>query len=238
VSDISPNDLAEVERIVRAAGTSFYRGMAVLPKPRRAAMYAVYAFCRLVDDIVDEPGEDASKRAALADWRGRIAGLYEGRAEDPVSRVLLAAVRAYGLRREDFLAVIDGMEMDGAQAIVAPPLAELDLYCDRVAAAVGGCRCAPSATARPLPTRWRTISAGHCSSPTSCATSPRILRAAGSICRPSSSPRRRRPAPARRWHGRSCPRSARNWLIWPSITSPPPVPPWRVATAAPCAPRG
>ena len=137
MSDASPSDLAEVERIVRAAGTSFYRGMAVLPKPRRAAMYAVYAFCRLVDDIVDEPGEPAAKQAALADWRGRIAGLYEGRAGDPVSRVLLEAVRAYGLRREDFLAVIDGMEMDGERAIVAPKLAELDLYCDRVAAAVG-----------------------------------------------------------------------------------------------------
>jgi phytoene synthase len=137
VSDVSPHDLAEVERIVRAAGTSFYRGMAVLPKPRRAAMYAVYAFCRMVDDIVDEPGEEAAKRAALADWRARIAGLYEGRAGDPVTRVLREAVREYGLRREDFLAVIDGMEMDGARPIVAPPLAELDLYCDRVAAAVG-----------------------------------------------------------------------------------------------------
>ncbi len=130
-------DLRAVEAIVRAAGTSFHRGMAVLPKDRRHAMYAIYAFCRIVDDIVDEPGEAAEKQAALEDWRRRIALLYVGRADDAVTRVLLLAVRAYDLREEDFLAVIDGMQTDGETALVAPPLDVLDLYCDRVAAAVG-----------------------------------------------------------------------------------------------------
>lgn len=132
-----PADLAEVERQVRAAGTSFYRGMRVLPPPRRAAMYAVYAFCRQVDDVADEPAPLAEKLLGLARWRDRIAALYAaGQASDPVTRVLLSAVREYALRREDFLAVIAGMEMD-TEAIVAPDLATLDLYCDRVAAAVG-----------------------------------------------------------------------------------------------------
>ena len=133
----APGDLAAVEAIVRAAGTSFYRGMRVLPADRRAAMYAVYAFCREVDDIVDDEGDFAGKLPLLATWRARIAGLYRGEADGPVTRVLLAAVARYGLRAEDFVAVIDGMQMDAETVIVAPDLATLDLYCDRVAAAVG-----------------------------------------------------------------------------------------------------
>ena len=130
-------DIREVEAIVRRAGTSFYRGMRVLPRDRRTAMYAVYAFCRLVDDVADEPAPMADKLAGLAQWRERVETLYAGRASDAVTRVLLPAIAAYGLRREDFIAVIDGMAMDTETAIVAPDLATLDLYCDRVAAAVG-----------------------------------------------------------------------------------------------------
>lgn len=131
-----PADLAEIEGIVRRAGTSFYRGMRMLPRDRRAAMYAIYAFCRLVDDVADEPAPLADKQAGLADWRRKVAELYQGRATDAITRVLRAAVERYGLRQEDFLAVIDGMAMDMVE-IVAPDFATLDLYCDRVAAAVG-----------------------------------------------------------------------------------------------------
>ena len=129
-------DLAEVEALVRRAGTSFYRGMKVLPADRRAAMYAIYAFCRIVDDVADEPAPLTEKLASLDAWRDRIAALYEGQAGDAVTRVLLPAIQRYALRQEDFLAVIDGMQMD-TDAIIAPDLATLDLYCDRVAAAVG-----------------------------------------------------------------------------------------------------
>ncbi len=135
--DAAPSDLAEVEALVRAAGTSFYRGMRVLPPDRRAAMYAIYAFCRLVDDVADEPGPIEDKRAGLAAWRETIAGLYQGVAHDPVTRVLRAAVQRYALRQDDFQAVIDGMQMDAETVIVAPDLTTLDLYCDRVASAVG-----------------------------------------------------------------------------------------------------
>lgn len=131
-------DQVAVEAIVRAAGTSFYRGMRILPAPRRAAMYAIYAFCRIVDDIADEPAELEEKHAQLALWRAHVAAIAQGRASDhPVCRELLQAYRAYGLREADFLAVIDGMQTDADQVVVAPSLAELDLYCDRVAAAVG-----------------------------------------------------------------------------------------------------
>jgi len=138
-------DLETVERIVRAAGTSFYQGMRVLPADRRHAMYAIYAFCRVVDDIADEDGTLEDKRRELAVWRDHVRGLYHGEpggpyrgeSEGAIIRILAAAVTRFGLRAEDFLAVIDGMEMDAETTIVAPGLATLDLYCDRVAAAVG-----------------------------------------------------------------------------------------------------
>ncbi len=130
-------DLDAVTGIVRAAGTSFYRGMRVLPPDRRAAMYAVYAFCRMVDDIADAPGALDEKLRGLAAWRDRVAGLYAGESDGPVTRVLGQAVQRFGLRQADFLAVIDGMQMDAETAIRAPDLATLDLYCDRVASAVG-----------------------------------------------------------------------------------------------------
>ncbi len=100
-------------------------------------MYAIYAFCRMVDDIADDEGALAGKLSRLTAWRDRIAGLYRGEADGPVGRVLVAAVRRFDLRQADFLAVIDGMQMDAETIIVAPDLDTLDLYCDRVASAVG-----------------------------------------------------------------------------------------------------
>ena len=133
----SQADLDDVEAMVRKAGTSFYRGMKVLPPDRRAAMYAIYAFCRIVDDIADEDGALPDKLRGLAAWRAHISGLYQGETEGPVTRVLAAAVERFRLREVDFASVIDGMRMDAETVIVAPDLATLDLYCDRVAAAVG-----------------------------------------------------------------------------------------------------
>jgi presqualene diphosphate synthase len=135
--DAAQADLDAVEKIVRAAGTSFYRGMRVLPPDRRHAMYAIYAFCRIVDDIADDTGDIGEKRARLDEWRARVADLYQGEGSDAVTRVLVRAVRAFELRRADFEAIIDGMQMDADGAIVAPDLATLLLYCDRVAVAVG-----------------------------------------------------------------------------------------------------
>lgn len=130
-------DRAEVAGRVLRAHTSFYWAMRLLPRAKREAMFAVYAFCRAVDDIADGdlPGE--RKRAALADWREEIDRLYDGRPADPVARALLQPVRDFGLRREDFLAVIDGVEMDARGPIQAPLMTELELYCARVAGAVG-----------------------------------------------------------------------------------------------------
>jgi phytoene synthase len=121
----------------QVSGSSFYAGMRVLPKAQREGMYAVYAFCRAVDDIADDQqGDRASRAAELAAWRADIDALYADR--DPGRAALLAeAVRRFGLDRADFHAVIDGMAMDVARDICWPGADELDLYCDRVASAVG-----------------------------------------------------------------------------------------------------
>jgi presqualene diphosphate synthase len=128
----------EIEAVRRkAAGSSFYSAMRILPKAEREAMYAVYAFCRAVDDIADDgEGPRAERLAALEAWRHDIASLYAGE-EAGKAAFLSGVVARYRPRQEDFLAVIDGMEMDVAGDIVAPKLKELDLYCDRVASAVG-----------------------------------------------------------------------------------------------------
>jgi phytoene synthase len=128
---------AEVAARVAASGTSFYWAMSLLPAARRAAMFAIYAFCRAVDDVVDGPGTAADKRAGLAEWRREIDRVYAGAPQTAIGRELMAAVRRFDLARADFLTVIDGMEMDAGAPIVAPPLAELELYCARVAGAVG-----------------------------------------------------------------------------------------------------
>lgn len=128
---------AHVRAVTRRSGTSFFWAMRLLPPERREAMFAIYAFCREVDDIADDGGSIEAKRTGLAEWRREIDRLYAGKPERPTTRALLPAVRNYELLREDFLAVIDGMEMDALADICAPTLAELDLYCARVAGAVG-----------------------------------------------------------------------------------------------------
>jgi phytoene synthase len=121
----------------QASGSSFYAAMRLLPLAERAAMFAIYGFCRVVDDIADEPGPGPDeRRAELAAWRADLAALY---AAAPPERIAYLAehVTRFQLKQSDFLAIVDGMEMDIGAPIVAPDFATLDLYCDRVASAVG-----------------------------------------------------------------------------------------------------
>ena len=121
----------------RARGSSFYAGMRLMPAPERDAMFAIYAFSRAVDDIADDgDGARDERAAALDSWRNDIEALYAG-SPPPRAAFLTGAVKRYGLRKEDFLTLIDGMAMDVAEDIRGPDLATLDLYCDRVASAVG-----------------------------------------------------------------------------------------------------
>ncbi|MEW6642204.1 MAG: presqualene diphosphate synthase HpnD [Pseudomonadota bacterium] len=120
----------------QASGSSFYAAMRILPPAQRDAMFQIYSFCRHVDDIADSEAPREDKLAALAQWRRDIDALYAGRPPATVA-AYASAVKTFGLKREDFLAVIDGMEMDVPADIRAPDAATLDLYCDRVASAVG-----------------------------------------------------------------------------------------------------
>ncbi|HET6161624.1 MAG TPA: presqualene diphosphate synthase HpnD [Dongiaceae bacterium] len=128
---------SDIAAKVQASGTSFYAAMRLLPQARRDAMFAIYAFCREVDDIADEPAEIEDKKRRLEGWRMEIAKLYDGVPLNPIAQALLPCVKQFNLRWEDFLAVIDGMEMDAVEDIIAPSMDKLDLYCDRVASAVG-----------------------------------------------------------------------------------------------------
>jgi squalene synthase HpnD len=119
-----------------ASGSSFYAAMRILPREQREAMFQIYSFCRQVDDIADSDGPRPERLAALQQWRDDIDALYQGHAPARL-RDYIPSVRRFDLQREDFLAIVDGMEMDVPQDIRAPDLATLDLYCDRVASAVG-----------------------------------------------------------------------------------------------------
>jgi phytoene synthase len=119
-----------------ASGSSFYAAMRILPRDQREAMFQIYSFCRQVDDIADSDGPRSERLTALQQWRDDIDALYQGH-PPPRLQDYAGSVRTFGLKREDFLAIVDGMEMDVPQDIRAPDFATLDLYCDRVASAVG-----------------------------------------------------------------------------------------------------
>lgn len=134
MNDVSAQTASDAGQ--RASGSSFYTAMRIMPRGQREAMFEIYAFCRAVDDIADEGGDTATCLQDLQRWRDEIAAIYRG--DPPPHRHDLAnAIRSFGLQHDDFLAVIDGMEMDVKGPIRAPDLATLDLYCDRVASAVG-----------------------------------------------------------------------------------------------------
>lgn len=127
---------ANADTVARAAGSSFYAAMRILPRRQRQAMFEIYAFCRRVDDIADSDLPRRERLARLARWREDIDALYAG--NPPAGLVgLTRTAMEFSLKREDFIGVIEGMEMDAREDIRAPDFATLDLYCDRVASAVG-----------------------------------------------------------------------------------------------------
>ena len=120
----------------RAGGSSFYLAMRILGRERREAMFEIYSFCRAVDDIADSDAPHAQRLDGLSVWRKNIDSLYSG-IVPPQLGYLAHIIARYSLRKDDFLAVIDGVEMDARADIRAPNFSDLDLYCDRVASAVG-----------------------------------------------------------------------------------------------------
>lgn len=118
------------------SGSSFYYSFMFLPADRRAAITALYAYCREVDDVVDETSDPALARAKLDWWRGEIAALFEGTPEHPVTRALAPHLARYQIRRGQLLEILDGMQMDLDQRRY-PDFEALRLYCHRVAGVVG-----------------------------------------------------------------------------------------------------
>jgi len=127
-------------QLTRKSRSNFYYAFLTLPRSRRQALYAVYAFCRTVDDIADLGGAAPAQRAALARWRQDVARCYADGAgpEHPIARQLADAVRRFGLPRPALEAIIDGCAMDLERATYET-IDDLLPYCYRVASAVGLC---------------------------------------------------------------------------------------------------
>ncbi len=129
---------AQVNAIVKASGSSFYPAMKLLCREKRDAIYAIYAFCREIDDIADEPAPLSEKEKRLQIWRDDIERVYDGaEPESTVAKALIAPVKRFSLPKSEFIELIDGMEMDIPDGMRAPTMTELQLYCRRVAGAVG-----------------------------------------------------------------------------------------------------
>lgn len=128
---------AYAEYLMSKAGSSFAFGMRMLPEQRRAGIFAVYAFCRVVDDIADEPGEVAEKKALLKAWREEIDLLYKGTPASLVGRALLQPVNDYKIPKQEFLLMIDGMEADVDGPLIVETMTDLLSYTRQVAGTVG-----------------------------------------------------------------------------------------------------
>ena len=118
------------------SGSSFYYSFFFLAPERRQAITALYAFCREVDDVVDECADFAHARAKLDGWREEISRIYDGRPEHPVGRALIGVVKDFALPALQLREIIDGMEMDLTQNRYRD-FDRLALYCHRVAGVVG-----------------------------------------------------------------------------------------------------
>ncbi|ADL55745.1 presqualene diphosphate synthase HpnD [Gallionella capsiferriformans] len=119
-----------------ASGSSFYYSFLFLPKEKRRAITALYAFCREVDDVVDECSDEQVARTTLQWWRTQVAEIYSGRPQHPVAQALVPVVAQFNMAQEHLLEIIDGMEMDLDQPRYAD-FKSLQLYCYRVASVVG-----------------------------------------------------------------------------------------------------
>lgn len=116
--------------------SSFYYSFIFLPNQKRKAIIALYAFCREVDDVVDECTDPHVAQTKLNWWRSEIDSLYQNKPQHPISKALLAPIKTYNLDSEHFIEIIDGMEMD-LNFNRYEDFKQLQLYCYRVASVVG-----------------------------------------------------------------------------------------------------
>lgn len=132
------SDQSEVQKIVKKSGSSFYWGMKILPSSQMRAMFSIYAYCRTVDDIADDIKDKKLRHRLLTEWENKINTLFKKKAfESALERELKISIEKFDLKKNDFLSIIKGMKMDSNNTIVFPSKKKLNLYCDRVAVAVG-----------------------------------------------------------------------------------------------------
>ncbi len=129
-----------VQQRAAKSGSSFYYAFLFLPPPRRAAITAFYAFCREVDDVVDEVEDAGVARTKLAWWRGEVAASFAGRPSHPATEALMPHTATYGIEAAHLNAVIDGCQMDLDQSRYLDFMA-LERYCHLVAGVVGEVAC-------------------------------------------------------------------------------------------------
>jgi 15-cis-phytoene synthase len=127
-----------VSRLTRKSRSNFFYAFLCLPRPQREALYAVYAFCRIVDDAVDVGQDQPAKRKELDRWRGEIAQVFDGSPTHPAAKRLQAAVKLFPIPREALNEIIAGVEMDLDRSTYKT-FDDLYPYCYRVASAVGLC---------------------------------------------------------------------------------------------------
>ena len=128
---------AYAAHLMTQSRSSFTLGMKMLSKERREAIYAVYAFCRVVDDIADEVGDKDEKAALLQDWRREIDALYNGAPNSLIGRALIEPISQFNIPKQELILMIEGMEADVHGPITAPSMNELLGYTRRVAGTVG-----------------------------------------------------------------------------------------------------
>jgi len=131
---MSPDEYCQQK--AAASGSSFYYSFLFLPSERRRAITALYAFCREVDDIVDEVADVGVARTKLAWWRTEVANLFAGHPQHPVTKALAPFTASHGIDAGRMNEIIDGMEMDLAYHRY-PDFDSLKLYCHRAAGVVG-----------------------------------------------------------------------------------------------------
>ena len=131
---MEPHDYCQAR--AAQSGSSFYYSFLFLPQERRRAITALYAYCREVDDVVDETSDAGIARAKLAWWRKEIESVYHGQPQHPVARALAEVVRPFDLEEARLQEIIDGMAMD-LEYNAYPDFGALKVYCQRVAGVVG-----------------------------------------------------------------------------------------------------
>ncbi len=126
-----------VAEVTKASGSSFFLPMLLLPRPKREAMLALYAYCRETDDVADEIKDDTLSLTLIKAWGEEVEALYDDRPSHPVTLALAEPIHRFNLPKQRFLDILEGFEMDRSGAMVRPSQSELERYCYCVACCVG-----------------------------------------------------------------------------------------------------